>query len=756
MSYVVSSQKFFESLSTSGNSTDKLTQYFNQIPDAFFEALDKVDFSILATPVTIKRKHSESEVFAHQVYLFENFEDIQDIIRKEDFLARAGYDTIELRINESYLEKIETLNESLLGSIGDFLASLVSDPDPVEMGLNILRLVLDIIGLVPFTWAGFPIDIVANVLSALISLYKGEYFSMVLSLLSAIDITQASDVLKMVLKPAMPLLEKVLPFIFRSGKDVVALEKGVIALKDGIIRIGGKSLLENVISLFKGIAGFFMNTVMSIIKMLASFMDTAINLATFGMAGKFGFKISKIVDAISVNVMMVGKNFDTATQILTKPGVGANIAQTADDLAKVARRDVALGAQDQALKAGKTSSEVGADISAALKDFDATQADKYISAKGGYLGDLKQSVMTNTKFTDSISHLSSAQKDIAIAAKMENELIGQAKLSVDKIMKDPEAVRLLGAAGWRPGGDHLIRLAKGGNPQEVKKFFDVFLTNPAIAKNLSKAEIRAFTPFAANPGAFIEGVAKFNGSVKTLEILTKKGGAIGMRAIPFKRVLNLVARLVWQKYGSLECIVKAGANSVGDLALSGTSSLVKAAIVPVQEDDDSANKPKNLAKADCGLQAVAVQATTGSFVADFPGSTSNLGGTANMADNPAQAAEFQEKSTEYSKSVLSSLGLDDSIDVQHALDYNSPLTKLYFADVWNSEAGVIDVNTLDQSRIDKVIQDMIANGEITREQAPGIKAKALKLIESGDEPEINMPPVNEGLFQVKGLSFGHN
>ena len=187
MSYVVSSQKFFESLSTSGNSTDKLTQYFNQIPDAFFEALDKVDFSILATPVTIKQKHSESDVFAHQVYLFENFENIQDIIRKEDFLARAGYDTIELRINESYLETIETLNESLLGSIGDFLASLVSDPDPVEMGLNILRLVLDIIGLVPFTWVGFPIDIVANVLSALISLYKGEYLSMVLSLLSAID-----------------------------------------------------------------------------------------------------------------------------------------------------------------------------------------------------------------------------------------------------------------------------------------------------------------------------------------------------------------------------------------------------------------------------------------------------------------------------------------------------------------------------------------------------------------------------------------
>ena len=755
MSYVVSSQKFFESLSTSGNSTDKLTQYFNQIPDAFFEALDKVDFSILATPVTIKRKHSESEVFAHQVYLFENFENIQDIIRKEDFLARAGYDTIELRINESYLETIETLNENLLGSIGDFLASLVSDPDPVEMGLNILRLVLDIIGLVPFTWAGFPIDIVANVLSALISLYKGEYFSMVLSLLSAIDITQASDVLKMVLKPAMPLLEKVLPFIFRSGKDVVALEKGVIALKDGIIRIGGKSLLDNVISLFKGIAGFFMNTVMSVVKMLASFMDTAINLATFGMAGKFGFKISKIVDAISVNVMMVGKNFDTATQILSKPGVGKDIAQTADDLAKVARRDVALGAQDQALKAGKTSSEVGADIGTALKDFDATQADKYISARGGYLSDLKQTVTSNTKFMDSISHLSSKQKDIAIAAKMENELIGQAKLSVDKLMKDPEAVKLLGAAGWKPGGNHLIKIARGGNPQEVKKFFEVFLTNPAIAKNLSKSEIRAFAPFVAKPEAFIEGVAKFNGSVKTLEILTKKGGAIGMRAVPFKRVLNLVARLVWQKYGSLECIIQAGANKAGDAALGATSSLVRTGISALEEAEESSNPQRAAAKVDCGLQAAVVQATTGSFVADFPGSTANLGGTANMGEDPAQAAEFQKKSTDYSKQVLASLGLDTSIDVQHALDYNEPVVQAYFADVYDPESGVINVNLVDKSRLDSTIQEMVRMGKIRPEEAAGIKAEALKLIQSGEEPEIKLPPVNEGLFSVKGLSFGN-
>jgi hypothetical protein len=754
MSYVVSSQKFFESLSTSGNSTDKLTQYFNQIPDAFFEALDKVDFSILATPVTIKRKHSESEVFAHQVYLFENFENIQDIIRKEDFLARAGYDTIELRINESYLETIETLNESLLGSIGDFLASLVSDPDPVEMGLNILRLVLDIIGLVPFTWVGFPVDIVANVLSALISLYKGEYFSMVLSLLSAIDITQASDALKMILKPAMPVLEPFMKFFFRSGKDVVALEKGVIALKDGIIRIGGKSLLDNVISLFKGLAGFFLNTAIGVVRMITSFMDTAINLVTFGMAGKFGFKISKLVDSIVVNISMIGKNFETATQILSKPGVGKEIAQSADDLAKAARKEVAQGAQDQALKAGKTSSEVGADIGAALKNFDATQADKYLNAKG-YIGDLRNTVMADSKFTDSISHLSKTQKEVAVAAKVENELIGQAKLSVDKIMKDPEAVKILGATGWKPGGNHLIKIARGGNPQEVKKFFEVFLTNPAIAKNLSKSEIRAFAPFVAKPEAFIEGVAKFNGSVKTLEILTKKGGAIGMRAVPFKRVLNLVARLVWQKYGSLECIIQAGANKAGDIALSATSSLVRTGISALEESEESSNPRKAAAKVDCGLQAAVVQATTGSFVADFPGSTANLGGTANMGEDPAQAAEFQKKSTEYSKQVLASLGLDTSIDVQHALDYNEPVVQAYFADVYDPESGVINVNLVDKSRLDSTIQEMVRMGKIRPEEAAGIKAEALKLIQSGEEPEIKLPPVNEGLFSVKGLSFGN-
>jgi hypothetical protein len=488
--------------------------------------------------------------------------------------------------------------------------------------------------------------------------------------------------------------------------------------------------------------------------MIASFMDTAINLANFGMAGKFGLKISKLVDAISINVMMVGKNFDEATKILSKPGVEKEIAQSADDLAKAARKEVAVDAQGKALAAGRTPTEVGSDIGAALKDFDATQADKYLTAKG-YIGDLRNSITSNTKFTDSISHLSSKQKDIAIAAKIENELIGQAKLSVDKIMKDPEAVKILGASGWRPGGDHLIKLANGGSPQEVKKFFEVFLTNPAIAKNLSKSEIRAFTPFVAHPEAFIQGVAKFNGSVKTLEILTKKGGAIGMRAIPFKRVLNLVARLVWQKYGSLECIVKAGANKAGEAAIGATSALVRTNVSALEESEESLKTPNTPTKSDCGLQAAAVEATAGSFIADFPGSTANLGGTINMAEDPKQAAEFQEKSTEYSKQILGSLGLDTSIDVQHALDYNEPVTKAYFADVWDSEAGLINVNTLDKSKLDKVIQDMIKNGEITAEEAPSVKAKVLQLLNSGEEPEIKLPPVNEGLFSVKGLSLGN-
>lgn len=738
MRHVVSAEHYFESLSTQEDLANKLNQYFANASTTVFEGFDSIDFSNIGNLSLKSLNHTADEILEHQLFLIEQFESIPDIIRKDDFLARAGYDTIELRLNESYLETLELLNEGVLGAVGSFLKALVSDPDPIEMTLNIIRLVLDIIGLVPFTWAGFPIDIVANVLSALISLYKGEYFSMALSILAAIDVTQAADVLKMTLKPIAKIMEPVLKVLCRTGSNAVAIEKSVIGLKDGIIRMGQGNLIDMVIKFLKSVADFIGNTMISVISAIAGFMDKVLGFVTFGLSKHIG-SIKNLVQKMAAHVKVISGNFDTASKMLSKAEVA--VKPTDKVISKSGKEYLASSPQGQAIITAKS---------------------RAVQTGIEYVDDLTKLVKSDSKFMEKVAKLPPAEQAAAIAAKVENELIGQAYLTSKRIMQDPKLAKHLAEKyGWVPGKDYLTKLAKSGDVDGVKKFFDVFLSDSKLSKNLSKAERRALTPFKARPEAFVAGVKNFDNTVKMLERLSI-GGAKGLakvRAMQMRRLINLMVRLFWQRYGSLECMIQAGVNKVQGADVIG-KTLSFATGVPGQVNEetdpvvnkDAAEKIAAASKSDCGRVASAAMATVG-HIANFPGSTANLGGTMNMADDPKQAAEFQEKSTEYSKEILKSLGLDDSIDVQHALDNNDPVTQAYFADVWKD--GQVNINQSEKSRIDDVIQDMIDRKLIKPEQAAEVKAKALDLIESGEEPpmELPKPRVDEGLFQYKGLSF---
>lgn len=740
MRHVVSAENYFERITEQEELLVKVNQYFQNIPTTVFEDFNSIDFSNLGDLTRANIARTSEEILEHQLFLIEQFDAIPDILIKEDFLVRAGYDTIELRLNESYLETIELLNEGVLGAVGSFLKALVDDPDPLEMTLNILRLILDIIGLVPFTWAGFPIDIVANVLSALISLYKEEYFSMALSIMAAIDVTQASDLLKVTFKPIAKLLEPVLKIFCRSGSSAVAIETAVIGLKDGIIRLGKGNLVDLVAKFFKSMADFIGNVVISVIRAIAGFMDKVLNFVTFGAAKHIG-TVKGLVDGMASHLMKVSGNFDTASKMLSKADVA--VKPTDKVISKSGKEFVASSPQGQAIIAAKSQ-----------------------SVKTGieYVDDLTKLVKDDSKFMSKVAQLPPAEQAKAIAAKVENELIGQTYLVSKRIMEDPKLAKHLAEKyGWAPGKNYLTKLAQSGDVNGVKKFFEVFVSDPKISKNLTKAERRALTPFKARPEAFVSGVKNFDDTVTMLERVAKGGkGVMQMRAVSMRRLLNLMVRLFWQRYGSLDCILQVGANKVKEADILGktlnlASSVATSALNEETEPstEDAAAKIQAASKADCGKVAGAAMATVGHMAksANFPGSTANLGGTMNMADDPEKAAEFQEKSTDYSQEILKSLGLDDSIDVQHALEYNDPATQAYFADVWKD--GKLDINQSTTSRMDSVIQKMVDDGRISQSQAADVKAQALKWIENDEEPKLELPPVdtNESVFKFKGFSF---
>lgn len=740
MRHVVSAENYFESIALQEQLTVKLNQYFQNIPTNVFEGFQSIDFSNLGDLTSSQLTRTSEEILDHQLFLIDQFDRIPDILIKEDFLVRAGYDTIELRLNESYLETIELLTEGVLGAVGSFLKALVDDPDPLEMTLNILRLVLDVIGLIPFTWAGFPIDIVANVLSALISLYKEEYFSMALSIMAAIDVTQASDLLKVTFKPIAKLLEPVLKVFCRSGSSAVAVETAVVSLKEGIIRIGQGGLLGAVQGFFKSMAGFIGNTVISVIRLMAGFMDKVLGFVTFGAAKHIG-TVKGLVDGMVKHLTKVSGNFDTASKMLAKADTA--VKPTDKVISKKGKEYLASSPQGQAIVTAKSQAvKTGIEL----------------------VDDLTKLVKDDAKFMKQIESLPAAEQAKAIAAKVENQLIGQTYEISQRIMKDPKLAKHLAEKyGWVPGKNYLGKLAKSGDVNGVKNFFDVFLADSKISKNLTKAERKILTPFKARPEAFVSGLKNFDDTVKMLDSVAK-GGAKGLarvQAMQMRRLINLMIRLFWQRYGSLECILQAGANKVKEADILGkTMSLATSAATSALNEEaeptgDAAEKIQAASKADCGRVATAAMATVGHMAksANFPGSTANLGGTMNMADDPKQAAEFQDKSTDYSKEILKSLGLDDSIDVQHALEYNDPEVEAYFSDVWQN--GKLEMNQTTTSRLDEVVDKMVKDGRITKDQAASVKANVTRMIENDEAPEIKLPPAetNESLFKFKGFSF---
>lgn len=800
MQYVVSAEEYFNSINENKQNLDRLVKYFENIPNSFFEAIGRTDWSKMDDFFNLPVDETVSQAkLNHQLFLLDHIEDINNIIQKEDFLVRAGYDTVALRESGEYLATLQTLDEGLLGTVWSFIKGMVADPDPVEMTLNIIRLVLDIIGIVPFTWAGFPIDIVANLMSAVISIYKNDFFSAFLSILSAIDVSKVNALATKFLKPAAPIVNKIAKIAFRSGAEAVALEKVVINAREELIKIGGKSLLDNIIGFFKNIASFLVGAGLSIVKLIASFVERAINFVTGGAAKKYTAKIPIFVDKLAANISLWGKNFDSASKILAG-AEGDSIARASKDLqnkALVATKGErsALIAQTKAdaIAAGKTGKAVDSAVAAKVNDFDKAIVDRYLDATG-YLGNLRGTVKETKVFTDKISKLTKAEQDIWIAAKMENEIIGQAKLSADAILKDKDLAKRLADLGWRPGSADLMAMAKKGDAAGVKKFFEAFLTDPQLSKNLSKAEIRAFTPFVARPKAFVEGVKHMDDVLKVAKTMEGLSRTMAKRAVPFERVVSFLARLVWQKFGSLECLVQVGANKLGTQVATATTNLavkgMQAALQPavneagepaadsqqaVEPTQDSAQldalvaqeveKNKKLketlkakkGKADCGMLAAANSATVAAHVIDYPGSTANLGGTSTMGDDPKKRAEFEKNSTEYSKQILKSMKLDTSIDAQHAIDGLDPVTQLSISDVWDAENGVVSVNKSDVSRMKEVADGFVKRGQWTQEEADRALKEAESNLESGDMPEIPLPKsiekTDEGLFKTKGFGF---
>lgn len=116
--------------------------------------------------------------------------------------------------------------------------------------------------------------------------------------------------------------------------------------------------------------------------------------------------------------------------------------------------------------------------------------------------------------------------------------------------------------------------------------------------------------------------------------------------------------------------------------------------------------------------------------------------------------EFAEANLDnYSKGILDRLKQDTAIDAQHPLADQNPVVQAYFSDIVKP-SGEISFNEDDQSRLEEMLNSLVAQGKMTTEQKEKVKKEITDAWKSGTVPaEVikageEEPSQNESLFKV--------
>ena len=273
MKYLSSAEDFFKQ--SPDSKLDQLRESLLTAPTQFWENLFNVD----VPQFEARNQQEERAIVDHQMYLLETFTSISDINRNEALLIRNGYNPVFLTLEGAYLETVD-LVQSIHEGLVDTVKNFVNAASEGEFGFNLgsLQFVLDILGLVPGKWVGFPIEIVANALNSMISFARGNFIMGLINGLMAIPGLAEAVIapLKFVIKPFSLVASKLIGAVFKGGTSIkVAVEEAVKAMiaispnaaaKGGVIELLGKALTQ--------LGKFFSTTGAAIIKSISDLLGS--------------------------------------------------------------------------------------------------------------------------------------------------------------------------------------------------------------------------------------------------------------------------------------------------------------------------------------------------------------------------------------------------------------------------------------------------------------------------------------------------
>ena len=763
--------------------------------------LIKLRESILAVPInnwkyisTLKfepaREISKQEAWAitsHQIYLLENFDSISNINLNESLLNRYGYNPVSLTLEGAYLETIESLeslNESLASSVKDFLSMMTDGGTP----MGVLHFVLDIIGIIPGSWIGFPSDVVANLLNALIYAFqdKPSYLLAFLNVAFAFSGPLGAG-FKTLFKPFMVGGEKLIALIFKGSSSAV-IKDGAMTFKSGALAIdkgAATGIIPKFGDLLKGVGTFLLTTGLKIIKTLISIISKAVKLVTFGAIDLAKLiPATKWIDDLVIKATSAGKAATEAGELLLKEDA---------QLLAGAERTAAAGstaAKDAALAAGKdatAAAEIEAKTSKALGNLEE------LSAK------LENDIMKSAEYKSfMLANPSESIKALYMKSATTEKLIGgvlntKSASSIVNLMKDAKISSELVKMGWKPGEAALVNAIKTGDSAVISKLFGEIAENPKIMEQIIAKEPRVaktLSIFKESPEALISGTKNLKAIQKTIAKLT---GGLAYRGITLKALIGFILKQCI-KGKCAQSLINGGPDQIlSNVSTAATGAATSALIgsmnellstVTINEESDplseisaadleefKTNNPKEyqilsekMAEAKsaksqviketnpnpCQFDSKVAEAETGAILKWH--SAYQEGKVVTNLITP----EDWEKSglNNYTKSFLTLIGEDANIDPQHPISASDPSHIAYWSEVFDHRSGSILINETGTSNLNKTLEQLVEEGALNPSRKEEIKEETLKHWENGTVPDslgLGDLNVDESFFKIGKL-----
>ena len=512
---------------------------------------------------------------------------------------------------DSVINHYYSVNEDFFDTLRSIWSALTENGSP----LGILHLILDIIGFLPGKWVGFPIDVVADGLNALIYLFEGQYGSALISAIAAV--LPGADFLKALkLAKGFKKINSLAEIAFKTGKADPGILKA-LAKED-------PATLSKFVTLFSGakpVISFFVNLAKGIGRGIEALLKLWPISKLFGGMGK---TLGKWLDDA---VVPITKNLDSAiadmNQLTRKGALTPDItaAIKAGDATKVADTGTGLvtklGDELTAAKAAGNAAEVKR-----LEGLLQTRIAKGLPGAGRFVkgGRLLDVINANLKISDDLLKKGGPELEEFLAKGFdEYSSVWQSAKKIDGVpltardLEKLEELKPLWIAGRKAEAmaaglksldnipvDDLIRLTgnaaeistkKGANfsarlvaelskdPVKLSKFFNGILSNPAALAKLEEAGpgvVGLYRLFAKNPGVCVDIATAGSAAIKRFDELAQVGGTWSQAIRKGKLARN---KLIIAKHligAPLRCpIAELGQGSMGGIEALGTFGLKK-------------------------------------------------------------------------------------------------------------------------------------------------------------------------------------